>query len=182
MQKPERRPRSQGEAAPVDAEARAAAEVPKRSRIRRRRGPKSGRGPKQDDAAPIDAETREAAEVPKRSCTRRRRGPRCGRVDVGDWFQASLVLGLRPGVLWVLGDGEEPHTAINPKPNTQACIHCGARGSERPGTHRRGRGPLGRGHGVSSGHSQAPARGTTRTGQGRTYREETPAGAHSAQL
>ena len=40
----------------------------------------------------------------------------------------------------------------------------------RSGTQRRGRDPPGRGHGVSSGHSQAPARGTKRNGQRRTYR------------
>ena len=27
-------------------------------------------------------------------------------------------------------DGEEPHTSINPEPNSQACIHSGARGSD----------------------------------------------------
>ena len=50
----------------------------------------------------------------------------------------------------------------------------------RLATHRWRRGPLGRGQGVSSGHPQAQARGTTRNGQRRTCRVRTPAGAYSA--
>ena len=49
-------------------------------------------------------------------------------------------------------------------------------------THRRGRDPQGRGQGVKSRHSQAPARGTTRNGKGSTYRERSIAGACGDQL
>ena len=51
-----------------------------------------------------------------------------------------------------------------------------------PGTHPRGRGPLGRGRGMISENSQAPARGTTRNGQRRTCSVGTPAGAYIVQL
>ena len=60
---------------------------------------------------------------------------------------------------------------------TKATIYLRvASGAAYSGTQRRGRGPPGRGLGVSSGHSQAPARDTTRNGQRSTYREGTPAG------
>ena len=56
----------------------------------------------------------------------------------------------------------------------------GSGSSIRPGTHRRGISPLGRGHGVNSGHSQAPARGRHVTGREGPRGRETSGGVKRA--
>ena len=68
------------------------------------------------------------------------------------------------------------HRPVGPRPR-QIQARGGSPRARAPGTQRRGRDPPGRGHGVNSGHSQAPAIGTTQNGQRRICGVGTPAGS-----